>query len=60
MLIIDNEFLEFAKIELKKYIANTNVDRVDELADEILQAIDWNNSALMHKGFSWIVKHYSN
>lgn len=57
---IDNEFFDFAKIELKKHIANTNVDRVDEFVDKILKAIDWNNSALMHKGFSWIVKNYSN
>lgn len=50
---IDNEFLELAKIELRKY---TTEDRVDK----ILKAIDWNNSVLMHKGFSWIVKNYSN
>ena len=27
-------------------------------AEEIIPVIDWENEALMHKGFSWIAKQY--
>lgn len=33
---------------------------VNSVAWDILQAIDWNNPALMHKDLKWIVKQYLN
>lgn len=31
-----------------------------QIANQILSQIDWNNSALMHKGISWITRFYLN
>jgi len=30
------------------------------LSEEIVSTIDWENEALMHKGFAWIAKNYIN
>lgn len=31
-----------------------------ELAEQLLEAIDWDNPALMHKGIEWITLFYLN
>ena len=34
--------------------------QAEVLAKELVDKIDWNNPALMHKGISWIAKNYIN
>ena len=56
------EFIELAeqktKIQLLDYAENKLPnEKIEELSKEIVSKIDWNNKALMHKGFSWIAKN---
>ena len=43
-----------------RFSKNIEENKANGIAEEILQVVDWNSSALMHKGFSWIVKNYLN
>lgn len=36
----------------------TEESQASQVSDDIVKVIDWNNSALMHKGLSWIAKNY--
>ncbi|WP_077368416.1 hypothetical protein [Anaerosalibacter sp. Marseille-P3206] len=60
---IDKSFLDFAEKEIKNQML-TFLKRpmeeieVERLAKEVVKKIDWDNSALMHKGLSWIAKKY--
>lgn len=61
MSIINKEFLNFAEDELTNNVINLgNFEKAKakQIAKEILKIIDWDNSALMHKGFTWMVKNY--
>lgn len=62
MITTDKEFFDLAKKELVTYVMrfskNLEEKRANGIAEEILQTVDWNNSALMHKGFSWMAKNY--
>lgn len=33
-------------------------EQIDNLAQDALNAIDWTNSALMHKDLKWIARRY--
>ena len=63
MITTSKEFLEFAKKELvtciMRFSKNIEENKANGIAEEI-QVVDWNSSALMHKGFSWIAKNYLN
>lgn len=61
-MITNNEMLIFVKKELTS-IVMTLIGTIEEnnaakISNEILNIIDWNNSALMHKGLSWMAKNY--
>lgn len=61
-MITNNEMLIFVKKELTS-IVMTLIGTIEEnnaakISNEILNVIDWNNSALMHKGLSWMAKNY--
>ena len=61
-MITNNEMLIFVKKELTS-IVMTLLGTIEEnnaakISNEILNVIDWNNSALMHKGLSWMAKNY--
>lgn len=62
MTMVSNEMIEFAKTELTSIImrlVNTiEESRASQISNEIIGIIDWNNSALMHKGLSWMAKNY--
>lgn len=61
MNTINKEFLNFADDELTNNVINLgNFEKAKakQIAKEILKIIDWDNSALMHKGFTWMVKNY--
>lgn len=61
MSTINKEFLNFAEDELTNNVINLgNFEKAKakQIAKEILKIIDWDNSALMHKGFTWMVKNY--
>lgn len=64
MITTSKEFLEFAKKELAtcimRFSKNIEENKANGIAEEILQVVDWNSSALMHKGFSWMAKNYLN
>ncbi|GAA4296288.1 hypothetical protein GCM10023142_34890 [Anaerocolumna aminovalerica] len=48
---VDIEFFSLYKdLETKKILC--------ESAKDIVKSIDWNNSALLHKGLSWITQNY--
>lgn len=52
---------EFARKELTSIVMRlTKVQepQASQVSDDIVKVIDWNNSALMHKGLSWIAKNY--
>lgn len=60
---INKPFIEFAEKEMQTQIAKFTKDAVleekaKELAKEVVSTIDWNDSALMHKGLSWIAKNF--
>ncbi|MDF2609311.1 MAG: hypothetical protein K0R92_785 [Lachnospiraceae bacterium] len=62
MITVDSAFVEFAERQVAenvKYYANEVSDnRATEIAKDIVKLIDWNNSALLHKGLSWIAQNY--
>lgn len=52
---------EFAKKELTSIVMRlmkTEESQASQVSNDIVKVIDWNNSALMHKGLSWIAKNY--
>ncbi len=62
MTMVNNEMIGFARKELISIVmqlANTiEENKASQISNEIIGAIDWNNSALMHKGLSWMAKNY--
>lgn len=61
-MVVTKDFIEYAEKKLSKEIVrfdkSVEVIQSRELAKQIVAKIDWENSALMHKGFSWIAKTY--
>jgi len=60
---INKELLDYAIKEMTTELvrfSNGTLDTVKstELAKMAVSEIDWSNSALMHKGVSWIAKNY--
>lgn len=62
MTTVSSEMIAFAKKELTSIVMRlTNITeetKVNQISSDIVNVIDWNNSALMHKGLSWIAKNY--
>ena len=62
MTTINKDFISFAEKEMTAYVIRFSNDmeegKASQVAKEIVKLIDWNNSALMHKGLSWIAKKY--
>lgn len=62
MTTINKEFIEFTEKELTaivlRFIDTIEENKASQISKEIVKLIDWNNSALMHKGLSWMVKYY--
>lgn len=62
MTTVSNEMVEFAKKELTSIIMrlvnSIEVSKANQISNDIVKVIDWNNSALMHKGLSWMAKNY--
>lgn len=62
MNMINKEMIDFTKKELTSIVmrlANiTEEDKANQISGDIVKVIDWNNSALMHKGLSWMAKNY--
>lgn len=59
---ISKEMLDYTRKELPdivmRFLNMTEESKANQISNEIIDVIDWNNSALMHKGLSWIVKNY--
>lgn len=62
MNMINKEMIDFVKKELTSIVmrlANiTEESKAEQISGDIVKVIDWNNSALMHKGLSWMAKNY--
>lgn len=62
MSIVSKEVLKNTEFELtsivKRFVVNIEDGTAIQIAKEIISLIDWNNSALMHKGLSWMTKNY--
>jgi hypothetical protein len=62
MNTVDRAFIEYAEKQVAgnvKYYANElSESKINEIAKDIVELIDWNNSALLHKGLSWIAQNY--
>jgi len=62
MTTVSNEMVEFVKQELTPIVMRlTNITEeveASQISSDIVNVIDWNNSALMHKGLSWMAKNY--
>lgn len=62
MTTVNKEFIEFTEKELTAiavhFINTIEENKASQISKEIVKLIDWNNSALMHKGLSWMVKNY--
>lgn len=62
MTTVSKEMIDFAKNELTVIVmrlANiTEEAKASKISGDIVNVIDWNNSALMHKGLSWMAKNY--
>lgn len=59
---MSDKVLQVAKNEILRTIKTHYTEISDEdalrLSDELLEVIDWNNPALMHKSISWITRFY--
>ena len=62
MITIDKEFVEFVEKEIvscvMKFSNKIEQSKAIQISKDIVNLIDWENSALMHKGISWITKNY--
>lgn len=62
MTTINKDMVEYTKKELTsivmRLITTIEEDKANQISNEIIEIIDWNNSALMHKGLSWMAKNY--
>ncbi len=62
MTTVSNEMIEFAKKEftsiIMRLVNSIEESRANQISDDIVKVIDWNNSALMHKGLPWMAKNY--
>lgn len=62
MTTINKDMVEYTKKELTSIVmrlmTTIEEDKANQISNEIVEIIDWNNSALMHKGLSWMAKNY--
>ena len=62
MTTTNNKFMEQTETDLLTwvhlFVGDKYKSKSDKIARDILNLIDWNSEALMHKGLSWIVKSY--
>ena len=58
MITVSKEFVDYAEKELvsiiKRFVNTIEETKASQIAKEIVVSTDWNNSALMHKGLSWM------
>lgn len=62
MITMNREVITLAESEITTWVMefskNRDINDAEKLAKLIVSKIDWKNSALMHKGLSWITKNY--
>ena len=61
---IEKKVVDYAQEQISFYFrsfdASLSADDIKVLTEDLLSQIDWTNPALMHKGYSWMVKTYLN
>lgn len=59
---MSEKVLQIAKCDIlnaiKKQLPGISDREALQLSEELLEAIDWENPALMHKSISWITRFY--
>lgn len=62
MNTVSGDFINYVENELTsiimRFVSTLEEKRANQIAREIVVLVDWNNSALMHKGLSWMAKNY--
>lgn len=62
MITANKNMNEYVKEELVSIVMRlTNIteeSKARKISNDIANVIDWSNSALMHKGLSWMAKNY--
>lgn len=62
MTTVSNEMVEFVKKGLTstimRLVNSIEESKANQISNDIVKVIGWNNSALMHKGLSWMAKNY--
>lgn len=61
MNVQNDEMIDCEKKELTSIVmrlTNVTEDEARQISNEIANAIDWDDLALMEKGLSWMVKNY--
>jgi hypothetical protein len=60
---VSEKFLETAMIMLAEQfvrLGGLSMEDSMSLSEQIIPGIDWENTALMHKGYSWLAKYHLN
>lgn len=62
MTTVNKKYIDFTERELTsivmRFLNTIEESKASQISKEIVKLIDWNDSALMHKGLSWMVKNY--
>lgn len=62
MSTINKKLEDYTKSEMTvvvmRMLNTSDEDKARAISNDIVNIIDWNNSALMHKGLSWMAKNY--
>lgn len=56
LLLVKEEIIR----TVQENYSEVSYDEASKLAEDLIEKIDWDDSALMHKGISWITKSYLN
>ena len=62
MTMVNTEIADFAKKELISIVMRlasiTEEAKANQISNDIVKMIDWDDPVLMHKGLSWMAKNY--
>ena len=56
LLLVKEEIIR----TVQENYSEVSYDEASKLSEDLIKKIDWDDSALMHKGIAWITKSYLN